>query len=74
MNLLGGLAWAARRSGLEKRLGSGGASPAVIGGGIAAVVGAVVLLSIGRARRRRRRQALEDIQPIFQTETWRKLE
>ena len=38
------------------------------------VVGGVAVASFSRARRKKKRMAkLEDVQPVFQTETWRKL-
>ena len=38
------------------------------------VVGGVAVASFSRARKKKKRMAkLEDVQPVFQTETWRKL-
>ena len=46
-----------------------------LGGGLALALAIGLLVCISQARQKRRRRArLEDVQTVFQTETWRKLE
>jgi len=56
-----------------------GTVPVYVWGAVGGAVGLMLILCIvccfaNRAKKKKRQKALEDINPVFQTETWRKLE